>query len=247
MPTQLKTYLTPEEITAMIDSAEYLRDKVILAFYADTGCRASELLAIQVDNVDLAQKIVLIPHLKRGVHRVCPQCSKKAGRNTRFCAKCGTDLQQIIPSGVEDRKRIISIGEDTAQLVADYIAEARPEGSLISLSRQAIYNIIRTAAKKIGLEGKCILNPETGKRHYVHPHNFRDSIAVSWLTMAEGDITKQRALQEHLGHQQFETTLRYHKLSPVAVQGVADEVRKARFGNGKDNTPESTESGEPTG
>ncbi len=40
----LKTHLTSKEIGALIDAAPTLRDKMIISFLADTGCRISELL-----------------------------------------------------------------------------------------------------------------------------------------------------------------------------------------------------------
>ena len=65
--------------------------------------------------------------------------------------------------------------------------------------------------------------------HYVHPHTFRDSLAVDWLTLDDtGD--SQKLLQNHLGHKRYETTARYFKLTPVQVTDAADKVRRHRFG-----------------
>jgi integrase/recombinase XerD len=99
----------------------------------------------------------------------------------------------------------------------------------MNITRQQIYNVVREAGARIGLKGKCIMNPETGRTHNVHPHNLRDSLAVHWLQVAGSDVNKQKALQDQLGHVSFATTMRYDKLSPAMVRKVADEVRKARF------------------
>ncbi len=136
----------------------------------------------------------------------------------------------VIAEGIEERKRLVSVGKETMTLVKEYIEKREnPDGRLINLTRQSVYYIVRNAAEKAGLAGKTIMNPETGKLHYVHPHNFRDSLAVAWLDLAGSDAGKQKALQDHLGHKRFETTMRYHKLTPTDVQEVGDEVRKKRF------------------
>lgn len=225
----IKTYLTGDEIQKMIDQSSFLRDRLILSFYGDGGCRVSELLKLKVENLDLENKTVLIRHLKRGIKKRCPACKRAAGRNTPFCSKCGTDLSDIIAEGIEERSRLISIGDKTAELFREYTEGMNLDEEIIKLTRQQVYNIVRNAALAIGIKGKALLNPETGKKHYVHPHAFRDSLAVAWLDYAGSDATKQKALQEQLGHQSFDTTQRYNKLTPGKVRQVSDEVRRLRF------------------
>ena len=228
----IKTFLTPEEIQRMIDTAPYLRDKVILVFYTDTGCRVSELLALKMEHIDLESGTVMIPHLKRGIKKKCP-CGKSAGRRTRYCSHCGRDLSTVVAEGIEERSRLINIGESTVELLREYTKGMSISENIIKLTRQQVYNIVRDAGLRVGLKGKAILNPETGKKHFVHPHNFRDSLAVSWLAVAGSDVGKQKALQEFLGHKLFETTMRYNKLTPARVRQIGDEVRRLRFSKGE--------------
>ncbi len=224
----IKTSLTYKEITAMKDAAACLRDKVIISFYADTGCRCSELLKIKVRDVDLKAGQVMIPHLKHGTKKKCPKCGKTAGRAQSFCSYCGQDLSRVQAEGIKDRKRLIGLGEDSLAFLTEYLNGMPPDEPIIQLSRRQVYNIVRNCAAAAGLTGKAILNPETGRRHYVHPHNFRDSLAVDWLADAGADVNKQKALQEYLGHARFETTMRYNKLAPSEVKKTADEVRRKR-------------------
>ena len=233
----VKTYLTSEEITKMIGQAKNLRDKVILSFYATTGCRCSELLGLKVSDLDLDSHSALIPHLKRGIKKKCPSCNRTAGRNTQFCSKCGLDLSKISAEGIQERSRLINIGPDVSDLLREYTKDMQLDEQIIKLTRQAVYNIVRDAGAKIGLDEKVIRNTDSGKSHYVHPHSFRDALAVSWLGFAGNDVGKQKALQEHLGHARFETTTGYLKLNPGKVKEVSDEVRRLRF----DQQPHSTE------
>jgi len=226
----LKTYLTSDEVRKMIDAAPTLRDKVIVAFLADTGCRVSELLRLKTQHIDFDRRLVLIPHLKVGLRKKCPECGKSVGRRQNFCPKCGNNISDVEAEGSEVRTRLINVGEETLNLCREYLEKRRGSyDELIFLTRQMVYQIMRKCAEAIGLEGKVMLNPETGRQHYVHPHNMRDSLAVDWLTL-DDSATSQKALQGHLGHKRYETTARYQKLSMESVADVADKVRRHRFG-----------------
>jgi integrase/recombinase XerD len=227
----LKTVLTSKEITALIEAAPNLRDKVIISFLADTGCRISELLALTVDQIDFDQKMVLIPHLKAGIRKKCPQCGRSSGRRQNFCPRCGVDISQVVAEGNEERTRLITVGPEVLNLCREYMEKRNGDTDrLISITRQMVYKIIRACAEKAGFHGQVILNPNTGRKHFVHPHSFRDSLAVDWLTMY-GSAEGQKALQDQLGHKRFETTARYFKLTPARVAETANKVRRSRFGN----------------
>jgi len=215
----------------MVDAAPTLRDKLIVAFLADTGCRTSELLRLQVQHIDFDQRLVLIPHLKSGIRKKCPSCGKSAGRRQNFCPKCGAVISQVAPEGEEQRTRLISVGQRVLDLCQEYL-EKRAEDTdrLITISRQMVYRIVRGCAEKSGLAGQVLLNPETGRMHFVHPHVLRSSLAVDWLGMDDG-AKSQKALQDHLGHKRFDTTTRYVKLTPSRVAKEVDKVRRKRFGD----------------
>ena len=227
----IKTFITWEEIQQMQQNAESLRDRLIIAFLGDAGCRVTELLKVKVEDIDIENGLVLIHHLKRGLRKAC-ECGKGTGRSQKFCSYCGADVSKIIAVGIEERSRLINMGDETVALIEEYVASAKlkPSDSLIRLTRQSVYNIIRGLASSIGLKGKVMLNPETRKKHYVHPHDFRASLATGWLTIAKEDITQQKALQEHLGHKSFDTTMRYHKLKPSHVRNVREKIRKEMKG-----------------
>jgi integrase len=229
----VKTTLSIEEIKKMIGAARCERDQLILSFLADCGCRESELLVITLENIDFDRGEVLIPHLKQGAKKHCPKCGKSAGRSSKWCSHCGNDLSKVQAEGVLVRSRIISLGEETLSLLREFTQGMGKTDRIINLTRQSIYNIVREAAAAVGITGRQILNPETGKKHFVHPHVLRSSLAVDWLRYAAGDASKQKALQEQLGHKDFSTTQRYNVLSPSQVKKVADEVRNLRFGEKK--------------
>lgn len=216
----------------MINNADNMRDQAILIILSDAGCRVSELLAVTPNDFDFDRQAILIPHLKRGIKKQCPHCHQAAGKATKYCSGCGADISSVSPVGTMEKTRMISIGGFAADKLNEYIRAAKigSDDRVFPISRQMVYKIVRDAAETIGLKGKCFLNTQTNKRHYVHPHDLRTALAVSWLDVAKGDANKQKALQSHLGHQSFVTTMRYSKISPAEVKSVGDEVRKARFG-----------------
>jgi len=226
----MRTCLTPAEIKTMISKAPCLRDKAIITFLADTGVRVSEMLQLKETDVDFEKKLVLIPHLKRGIRKKCPECGRPGGRSQKFCSRCGVDLTSIEAEGIEERSRLVSIGAITAEILREYCDLRTSETEILfALTRQRVGQILREVAELSGLGGKTMLNPETGKMHFVHPHNLRGSLAVDWLTYAGENATKQKALQEHLGHKRYETTMKYLALLPSAVAKVSEEVREQRF------------------
>jgi hypothetical protein len=68
----------------------------------------------------------------------------------------------------------VDFGDETAEFIREYIKGLEPEEPLIKISRQQVYNIVRDCARLIKLGGKVILNTKTGRKHFVHPHNFPD-------------------------------------------------------------------------
>lgn len=226
----LKTTPSADDIRNMFKAATNLRDQMILMFYAETGTRCSELLKVKYKDIDFERNTIMIPHLKRGTHKNCPGCGRRGGRATQFCSKCGKDLRQVDAEGIAERTRIIEVSPELIGKIKEFLAGAvpDPEEPLIGRSRQDIYHIIRQLAERAGLGGKVIINPETGRSHFLHPHCFRDALAVDWLENAGDNINKQKALQMHLGHNRFDTTLRYNKLTQSAINKTREEVRDKR-------------------
>lgn len=231
----IKTYITPEEIKMLKENAPCLRDLVIISFLSDTGCRVSEMLGVKVSDIDFEKEVVLISHLKEGIRKKCPGCGRAAGRHQKFCSRCGADISNVETEGISEHKRLIVIGVDTLDLIAEYLDRRKEDtDKLIPITRQAVDYIIKDIAIKSGLGGKIILNPETGSKHFLHAHSFRDALCVDWLsTKPEGytEDESRKALQRHLGHKRFDTTARYQKLTLDTVQDIGNIIRKKRFGN----------------
>ena len=81
---------------------------------------------------------------------------------------------------------------------------------IFGVNRHRAWQIVKECAEQAGLPK--VVNPETGRIHNVSPHRLRDAFAVHAVKLDDsGDGL--RLLQEHLGHQSFNTTAKYRKVS----------------------------------
>jgi len=216
MVQRMQTYLTPEEIERLEQAASCLRDRLLIRLLFHLGCRVSEALGIGVEDIDFAQGTVRIQHLKARTRLSCPQCSTGLGRTHAFCPKCGTRVEQALIQEREHRRmRTLPLDDKTLEMLQDYIRRGGPvsrDGKrlIFGINRHRAWQVIRGCAGRAGLP--VLVNPETGKAHGVSPHKLRDAFAVHAVKLNDsGDGL--RLLQEHLGHQSFNTTARYRKVA----------------------------------
>ena len=219
-----KVYLGPEEIEQLEGAGGYLRDRLLIRLLFHLGCRISEALGIAVSDIDFGQGTVTIEHLKVRTNLSCPDCGTRLGRQASFCPGCGKRVEKAVANEREHRRlRTLPIDGDTLEMLRNYIDRGGPVAPsgrqlLFGINRHRAWQIVRECAIRAGLPR--LVNPETGKVHYVSPHRLRDSFAVNAVKRDDsGDGL--RMLQEHLGHQSITTTMRYRK--------VADEEHKAWY------------------
>ena len=82
---------------------------------------------------------------------------------------------------------------------------------LFGINRHRAWQIVRECSEKAGLPK--LVNPETGRVHNVSPHRLRDAFAATHAVKLDDSGDGLRLLQEHLGHQSFNTTAKYRKVS----------------------------------
>jgi integrase/recombinase XerD len=212
----MKSYLEPEEIVLIEQAATNVRDKLLIHLLFHLGCRISEALALKIEDVDFNQSVITIIHLKRSLKVSCSNCGAKLGVSHSYCPKCGSKIEE---SRIEElqhrRQRILPVDEETLNILREYIERGGPvvkggERLIFGINRHRAWQIIKQCAERAGLPK--LVNTETGKMHNVSPHRFRDSFAINAIKHDDsGDGL--RLLQEHLGHQAFNTTAKYRKIS----------------------------------
>jgi len=212
----MKAYLEPEEVEKLEQAAEYLRDRLLIRLLFHLGCRVSEVLGIRVNDIDFKQGMVTIEHLKARIRLSCPQCGVRLGKRHKFCPACGVKVEQAVAQEKEHRRfRSLPVDEGTLVMLREYISRGGPvtrHGTrfLFGLTRHRAWQIVKDCAEKAGLPR--LVNIESGKEHNISPHQLRDAFAVHAVkTNDSGDGL--RLLQEHLGHQDINTTMKYRKVS----------------------------------
>lgn len=211
-----KTYLELEEIKKLEEAAEYLRDRLLIRLLFHLGCRVSEALGISVSDIDFHRSTVTIQHLKSRIKLSCPECGARLGKSHHYCPGCGIKVENAVKQEKEhQRLRVLPVDEDTSAMLKEYVKRDGPVSRngkkyLFEITRHRAWQVINECAQRAGLPH--LVNPETGKTHHVSPHKLRDAFAVHAVRQDDsGDGL--RLLQEHLGHQNINTTMKYRKVS----------------------------------
>jgi len=133
-----------------------------------------------------------------------------------FCPKCGARVAEAVTKELEHRRqRVLPVDGKTLAMIREYVERGGPverngKKLLFGINRHRAWQVVRECAEKAGLPK--LINPETGRVHNVSPHCLRSAFAVHAIKLDDsGDGL--RLLQEHLGHQSFNTTARYRKVS----------------------------------
>lgn len=212
-------------------AATCLRDQLLFRLLRVLGCRISEVLALRVENIDFTHRRITIQHLKAHINLACPHCDTRLSRTSVFCPGCGKRVEKAIRKEQETRRlRQLPIDAETLGVMKIYIDRGAPvsrNGSqfLFNITRQRAWQIFRDYGRRLGLPE--LINTGTGKVHHVSPHKLRDAFAINAVKVDDsGDGL--RLLQEHLGHQNINTTMRYRK-----VAGEEQEVWLNKVMGGK--------------
>jgi len=180
----LRGFLTSEQVEAMIEGCDNLRDRVLIRLLWRTGMRISELvrpgkdrspvLGLRVDNILWDENALIIRHAKR--------------------------------KGNPPRR--IDVDPETLAMVRDYLGR-RPEKSefVIPIGRKMAYLVVRWAAERVGITE--IGDPLVSQRRHPHPHHLRHSFATQSVKMTKGNYADLIRLQRHLGHASVSTTAGY--------------------------------------
>jgi len=128
------------------------------------------------------------------------------------------------------RQRVLPIDKETLNMLREFDRRGGPvirDGKrlIFGISRNRAFQIIKECAERAGIPK--LVNPETGKTHHVSPHKLRDAFAVHAVKLDDsGDGL--RLLQEHLGHQSFNTTAKYRKVAGEELKDWYDKLWEKR-------------------
>ena len=227
---ELKTYLTQLEVEKLEAVAVSPRDKLLIRLLFHLGCRVSEVLALEVSDIDFRRGTVMIEHLKARISLSCPTCGAKLGKKHRFCPQCSRAVEKALSREREEKKRrILYLDRGTLLMLREYITQEHSAdkiaGKIFTIGRFMVWTLLKRYGIESGLPR--LVNPTSGREHWVSPHRLRDAFAI--MAVKRGDsIEETRMLQEQLGHASFNTTMRYRKVSGEELQKWYEDLWKVK-------------------
>ena len=113
-------YLEPDDVVRLENAATNLRDRLLIRLLFHLGCRISEALGPEVEDVDLNHATITIQHLKSRIKLSCPQCNAGLGRNHTYCPGCGNRVSAALREQREHRRqRVLPVDHDTLEMIKD--------------------------------------------------------------------------------------------------------------------------------
>jgi len=164
------------------DSEIHVRDRAILMLLAVYGLRRGEVATLKLHDIDFGGQQLRIWRLKRRQPQVYP----------------------LVPSVAQALRQYIDIVRPAVEHAEVFIRTQAPR---VPISIQAIYNIVATRLRPLGVE-----------LAHRGPHALRHACASKML--AEGLTLKE--IGDHLGHRSAQSTLIYTKVDLAALRQVAE-------------------------
>ncbi|MBA7593216.1 Tyrosine recombinase XerC [subsurface metagenome] len=244
----LRGFLTREQVEAMIEGCDNLRDRLLIRLLWRTGMRISELvrpgkdrspdLGLRVTDILWQENTLVIRHAKRSMSKLsCANCGTKLGRKFKFCPTCQQEVKEPLAQKQSHPIRRIDIDPGTLAKVKEYL-EKRPGNSefVINITRQMAYLVVRQAAERIGITE--VGDPLVSQRRHPHPHHLRHSLAVHSVRVTKGNYADLIRLQQQLGHASIATTAGYIQFSDEEQRKWYDELWKEKKNGKATDSPE---------
>lgn len=182
---------TPPSDTAVSgrEEAVLLRDRALLEFLYATGCRVSEAVGLNLEDLDLADEHVARLRGKGSKQRLVPVGTYARDALARY-------LRQGRPVLESEYKPSKRGGDQGPERRAVFLNKRGRR-----LSRQSVWEAVRLAGERARLDVP------------LHPHTLRHSFATH-LIQGGADV---RTVQELLGHASVTTTQIYTHISPETL------------------------------
>ena len=199
---RMPAHLSEQEIVALIAAAPDTtplgrRDRAILELFYASGLRLSELVGLDLDDVNLSGRMSRVLG-KGGKERLVP---------------FNTSAAKAIRAYLNDREALVRAGQDGRPSSLSRLARRQRHALFVNYrgGRLTVRSVDRLVRRYVAA---------TSARMGISPHALRHSFATHLLQRG-ADL---RAIQELLGHAQLSTTQRY---THVNAAQLVDVYRKS--------------------
>ena len=190
----LKAYLSPEQVEKVIAATTNLRDKLLVRVLWRTGIRVSELIGINVSDID---------YERRGIIIKVQKMRKRDGKPV-------------------ERRRVVPIDQGTLDMVREYLEWRKQfpyKGDLLfPITRQRVDQIFWKLGRRAGITK--VGDPAVSKHTKLHPHTLRHSFSIHAIKRG---MSIER-LQKILGHSSPTTTSVYLQFSVADLHTDYDKI-----------------------
>lgn len=197
---KLPAVLSKDEVEKMIEAAQSSRDRLIVELLYGAGLRVSELVGLDVKDVNLSQSYVRC-FGKGSKERIVP-----IGRQALECVQAYIDELKDSDTMAEPAAK----GKPLTQ-VKHVIRPLFRDRSGNRLSRLVVWQVVKRLAKNAGVEKA------------LSPHTLRHSFATHLIENG-ADL---RSVQELLGHANIVTTQLYTHVSRGHLRKAYDQAQSA--------------------
>lgn len=192
-----RVILTQEEIGELYKASESYRERAILSLAYGCGLRASELGAINIEDIKLRQGILIVPKGKGNKRRVVPMSSGVV-----------KDLENYF---FKERDKLTE-GRDYKKNETAFMLHCRGG----RMMRYTYNKHLKQIIDRTNNEETCAELSRSIKSKDISIHNLRHSIATHLLEQG----VKVEQVREFLGHSQLETTEIYTRVSQKQLQNL---------------------------
>lgn len=211
---KLPSVLSKDEVEKMIEAAQSSRDRLIVEMLYGAGLRVSELVGLDVKDVNLSQSYVRC-FGKGSKERIVP-IGRQALQCLQLYLKELKDDPPLAPS--QERTQAQNTKNHNRQ-VKQQIRPLFRDRTGSRLSRLVVWQVVKRLAKKAGVEKS------------LSPHTLRHSFATHLIENG-ADL---RSVQELLGHANIVTTQLYTHVSRGHLRKAYDNAQSA-FVNSADHS-----------
>jgi integrase/recombinase XerD len=211
---KLPSVLSKDEVEKMIEAAQSSRDRLIVEMLYGAGLRVSELVGLDVKDVNLSQSYVRC-FGKGSKERIVP-----IGRQALQCLQLYLkELKDDPPFAPSQERTQAQNTKNHNRQVKQQIRPLFRDRTGSRLSRLVVWQVVKRLAKKAGVEKS------------LSPHTLRHSFATHLIENG-ADL---RSVQELLGHANIVTTQLYTHVSRGHLRKAYDNAQSA-FVNSADHS-----------
>jgi len=196
----LQGFMSESQIRSIYNSAENVRDKLLIAMLWRTGRRVGEILQLQVKDIDF-ENPAIVWHIEK-------KKRKLRGEKVKW------DLRKRKPLDKFTFK-LLNVYLNQEGLKSEAYVFHTPGNSLKPISRQRVFQIVRRLGEKAGVN-------RVGEKQ-IHPHHFRHSFAIAMAKKMDkaADLEKLRMMMEHAN---LGITQTYLQFSDEDLRGLVDRI-----------------------